>query len=130
MTAARLGLDHRGRPARPSSLASELVVLGVRSDLANVIGDAVRRLRSLEDDLENAARSLAERMDRLVDTIHAGYHVNELGEVQGRGGEVDRLCALRQAAIDNVKIVRSALGTNEPAKVLVNEFAFGPTGAL
>lgn len=45
--------------------------------------------------LVRAASSLSRDMERAVAHVEGGMSVNQLGEVQGRGNEVDRYCALR-----------------------------------
>lgn len=60
------------------------------------IQDAAREVEYARDRLVLAMRGLAERMTRCANNLvqDPGFIVNSLGEVQGQGGEVDRMCAL------------------------------------
>lgn len=71
--------------------------------MTNLIEDAKRTLQGTEADLVRNAKALIEDMNRLVSNIESGYHVNDLGEVQSRGTSIDRLCALRQERVNNLK---------------------------
>lgn len=50
--------------------------------------------------LKRAAESMIDKMMRLIANVDHDLTVNTLGEVQGRGLEVDRLCALRGQLFD------------------------------
>jgi hypothetical protein len=50
--------------------------------------------------LKRAAQDMIHQMERLIRNIDEGYTINTLGEVQGRGSEVDRLCAIRGTLFD------------------------------
>jgi hypothetical protein len=66
-----------------------------------LLEDAERAIVRARAGLTDKARSLAERMTRLAARLQAegtSASVNELGEVQGLGADVDRLCALLHAA--------------------------------
>lgn len=60
--------------------------------------ELVSRLRNLAFDLDRAAA-------RLERDPADGTAVNSLGEVQGRGGEVDRLCGIRAVLIEDAKCI-------------------------
>lgn len=61
------------------------------------------------DELVMAADSMARRMGTRSSHVDDGMTVNTLGEVQGSGSSLDRLCALRGEAISNVKRVAHTL---------------------
>ena len=51
-------------------------------------------LEGYRETLIGKARWLKEDMERLVRNLEEGSTINSIGEVQGRGGEIDRLCGL------------------------------------
>ena len=67
--------------------------------------------RSQRESLTRLARSMAERLTRLADGLEADadFSLNALGELQGNGVEVDRLCGTFAQARQTVKTLRSAL---------------------
>ena len=68
---------------------------------AYLLEDADRAVVRAHTALADKVSYLAERMTRLAARLQAegtGASVNELGEVQGLGADVDRLCALLHAA--------------------------------
>ena len=68
---------------------------------AYLLEDAERSVVRAHEALADKASYLAERMTRLAARLGsegANASVNELGEVQGLGADVDRLCALLHAA--------------------------------
>lgn len=64
-----------------------------RERLADAWGDEHEAHQSTVE-LRKKIGSLIERMMGALRTMDAGYRVNSLGEVQGGGMDVDRLCAL------------------------------------
>lgn len=59
----------------------------------NALFDLVQKREDRRKALQGAMRSLADRLAREADRLELhGSAVNTLGEVQGRGSEVDRLC--------------------------------------
>ncbi len=52
------------------------------------------RLEDYRTALVGKARWLAEDLQRLIQHLEEDSTINSLGEVQGRGGEIDRLCGL------------------------------------
>jgi hypothetical protein len=73
------------------------------SPLEIILTDARNDLLSAEDSLRRAAERLARRAERIGELLDAGYHVNELGEIQHAGAEVDRYCALREERIAGIR---------------------------
>jgi hypothetical protein len=55
--------------------------------------------KSLKDEVAWLQRDL----ERVTKHLEEGYHVNSLGEVQSRGSNIDRLCALREAFAENLR---------------------------
>jgi len=52
------------------------------------------RLAGYRETLIGKARWLKDDMERLIRNLEEGSTINSIGEVQGRGGEIDRLCGL------------------------------------
>lgn len=70
-------------------------------DLCLAIGEALNDVRFISAALQQRARHLAGDMAHLADrAIPEGQSVNSLGEVQGAGSEIDRLCGERKRAIE------------------------------
>lgn len=59
--------------------------------------EAALAYQDATDTVRSTALSIAQDMERVVRHLDEGYHVNSLGEVQGRGLDLDRACALREA---------------------------------
>lgn len=64
-----------------------------RERLADAWGDE-HEAHQATVELRKKISSLIDRMTGALRTMDAGYRVNSLGEVQGSGMDVDRLCAL------------------------------------
>ena len=62
------------------------------------LADALLEFEQIRARLQSAAQVLADDMARLQRRVDKGQTINSLGEVQGRGADVDRLCALLGAA--------------------------------
>jgi len=78
--------------ARPEQAA----VIGIttwRALLADAWA-AEHEAHELQLRLRVEVKSLRDRMDDTLNSLANGYAINSLGEVQGRGLDVDRLCAL------------------------------------
>ncbi|HEY1697935.1 MAG TPA: hypothetical protein VGG39_37505 [Polyangiaceae bacterium] len=85
-----------------------------RTDL--MMDDAVRPVARLHAELVDKATYLAERMTRLAERLGregVDASVNELGEVQCLGADVDRLCALLHAARVTRELVRRVVEAGE-----------------
>lgn len=67
-----------------------------KSPLSIMILNAIWALDSTAQNLCNAGQRLSEQMASMIDTVNKGQHVNSLGEVQSRGMDVDRYCALME----------------------------------
>jgi len=79
-----------------------------------MVADAEREVVQIHATLVRQARYLADRMAMLADRLeHEGVDrsVNELGEVQGLGADVDRSCALLHAARRTRDLVRRVVET-------------------
>src|SRR5579859_3415152 len=79
-----------------------------------MVADAEREVVQIHATLVRHARYLADRMATLADRLeHEGVDrsVNELGEVQGLGADVDRSCALLHAARRTRDLVRRVVET-------------------
>ncbi len=77
-----------------------------------MIEDAEREVARVHELLVTTASSLADRMTRLAERLERDgvvASVNELGEVQGLGANVDRLCALLDATRRTRDLVRLAV---------------------
>ena len=68
-----------------------------------VLDSARRDVERVEKELAHSARRLEADMRTLLERLDEDRAVNGLGEVQGRGFDVDRLCALRQAKLEEVQ---------------------------
>ena len=86
---------------------------------AYLLEDAERAVVRAHEALADKANYLAERMTRLAARLGsegANVSVNELGEVQGLGADVDRLCALLHAARQTRDLVRRVAEAAQEAR--------------
>jgi hypothetical protein len=51
-------------------------------------------VRYAEESLNQAAAVVIDRAQRLQERLQNGYSINDLGELQSSGSDVDRLCAV------------------------------------
>jgi hypothetical protein len=58
--------------------------------------EMARRLNSTEQSIRTRVAQMRSRLDRIESYLDADQNLNELGELQGSGGELDRLIAVRQ----------------------------------
>lgn len=58
------------------------------------------RIRSTEEDLRRKLVELRQTADRIERGLDEGLRLNDLGEIQRTGPEIDRLLALRQSYYD------------------------------
>ena len=65
----------------------------------------LNRLSDTSAALVAAAKAIAKRMETLASDVERGYHVNNLGELQGNGSKLDILCAERQMLAEHARIV-------------------------
>jgi hypothetical protein len=74
--------------------------------------DAQRQVEYSQERLTNAARSMSERMAELANKVknEPTAVINSLGELQGRGPDLDRLCAEFESAKDHVKAIKYIIG--------------------
>lgn len=59
-----------------------------------------RRRADVEDQIRRLSVTIEEQMQGIRDKLDRDLHLNSLGELQGRGPELDRLVALREELID------------------------------
>ncbi len=86
---------------------------------AYLLEDAERAVVRAHEALADKASYLAERMTRLAARLGSeggNASVNELGEVQGLGADVDRLCALLHAARQTRDLVRRVAEAAQEAR--------------
>ena len=86
---------------------------------AYLLEDAERAVVRAHEMLVDKVGYLGERMTRLaacLGTEGADASVNELGEVQGLGSDVDRLCALLHAARQTRDLVRRVAEVAQEAR--------------
>lgn len=81
-----------------------------------LVQNAEREVARIHESLTCRARELADRMARLAvrlerDGVNAS--INELGEVQCLGPEIDRECALLRAALTHATALRLAVQVAE-----------------
>ena len=84
---------------------------------------------SIDEQLITTAKDVATTMERLIARVDEGGRLNSLGELQGRGPELDRLCATREAQSKNVvhmaaRLVRWGLATMEEVHSLLEGTPF------
>lgn len=86
---------------------------------AYLLEDAERAVVRAHEMLAEKVSYLGERMTRLASRLGsegADASVNELGEVQGLGADVDRLCALLHAARQTRDLVRRVANAAQEAR--------------
>jgi hypothetical protein len=89
------------------------------NETAYLLEDAERAVVRAHEALADKASYLAERMTRLAARLGsegASASINELGEVQGLGSDVDRLCALLHAARQTRDLVRRVADAAQEAR--------------
>ena len=64
-------------------------------------------LNRAEKQLVTKAESLARSMTQVASTVVKGGSTNSLGEVQGQGQELDRLCALRDQLTQQLQLLKA-----------------------
>jgi hypothetical protein len=85
--------------------------------LAGLLHDARREYEAAVNKLDSKAGWIIEKMERLQasiarsrETEPATLSVNEIGELQGQGPELDRLCATVCARREHVRRLTEVLG--------------------
>ena len=73
--------------------------------------DAERRRAELIGEM----RDLANRLNQAADRLDEDGHVNGLGVVQHRGSEIDRLCGVYRALVQNAERMQKAAGIDPNA---------------
>lgn len=84
--------------------------------LADMLADAEHDYRTTAGNLADTMRNLAEQMERSAETADAiaradrddthGTGISSLGEIQGRGMDVDRRCAELAFRLETLKRLR------------------------
>lgn len=74
-----------------------------------LLDHADREVRSTKKQLVDKMRDLADDLTRAADRLERNGTFNSLGEVQGSGREVDRLCAVLREKENAFKTVKNAL---------------------
>jgi hypothetical protein len=90
--------------------------MNAASKLEAMIQSTQMKIESLSSELASEAADLASRMSRLVTRLEEGSSINALGEVQRRGAEVDRLCALLDAEQKNLVMLNWMSEDSEVAR--------------
>lgn len=75
----------------------------------NALDNAQREQEYIKEQLLHAARTISDDMIMLTKHLNEGHVVNSLGELQSRGSNLDRLCALYAAAEERVGSYRYVL---------------------
>lgn len=81
-------------------------------DTLAALVSAVRRYQHLGRELTRWAQTLRDDMDAVIKRVADGRGVNSLGEVQSTGLQVDRLCALREAKADEIRVLAHLVGVD------------------
>lgn len=112
----------------PFEIMRLLVEAGIDSRLADVLVSPATRFVDLTVQLRAEAARLSARMLELTERLDNGAIINSLGEVQSRGADIDRLCALRAASTDDIRrsayVLRESLERPDLAEVLLSVFTF------
>ena len=74
--------------------------------MTGIIHDLQRRIERIEEDIESKSRAIRRTLDRVDHHIIEGLRLNELGEIQRDGVDLDRLIALRQQAYDTLGMLQ------------------------
>ena len=90
--------------------------MNAASKLEAMIQSSKMKIENLSSELANEAADLASRMNKLVLRLEEGSSINALGEVQRRGAEVDRLCALLDAEQKNLVMLNWMSEDSEVAR--------------
>lgn len=81
----------------------------------DLLNQSVKSVVRLENEMARKAEQLKRDLDGLVWALSKGLNVNELGVVQGKGQDLDRLCALRQAKGEQVQELAWLMNLDAPA---------------
>ena len=65
-----------------------------------------RQIGSVEETIRYRAAGIREDLDRTIRGLDEGLHLNDLGEIQGRAGDLDRLVGIREALNELRNIAR------------------------
>ena len=66
------------------------------------------KVEDYKEQLVDKARWLIDDLERLIQHLEEGSTINSLGEVQGKGSEIDRLCGLYMQTRDLAEEMRQA----------------------
>ncbi|MFO8012076.1 MAG: hypothetical protein R6X20_02105 [Phycisphaerae bacterium] len=88
---------------------------GDHSEALEVATDITCDAERRRDELIGEMRDLADRLQQAADRLDEDGHVNGLGVVQHRGGEIDRLCGVYRALVQNAERMQKAAGIDPNA---------------
>ncbi len=71
------------------------------------------KVEDYKEQLVAKARCLIDDLERMIRHLEEGNSVNSLGEVQGRGSEIDRLCGLYMQTRELAEEMRQARAADE-----------------
>jgi hypothetical protein len=113
-------------PENFADLGWQLQEYGVPQAIVDATIDAVRAFLTTREQLLRGMNSLAAKMADDARLLNAwpARHVNELGEVQGRGRDIDSLCAQLEQQRRWVVTLASICERQTPEEVIVD------TGAM
>lgn len=67
----------------------------------------------IEDSLRRRVAQVRHDLDRIVSQLDKDNHLNELGEIQNAGNDIDRLCGMRQALVRQQQMVKFLIAKAE-----------------
>lgn len=93
-----------------STPVDELMMERMRGDyelneVESLAINAIRRFADASGDLLRATHSLEQTATKVRRALEQGFHVNQLGELQGDGARFDMLCAMRQERLESAKAI-------------------------
>lgn len=80
----------------------ELKNTGLTERQAFAVVEANRQIARLETQIEDSGATITDRVERSIRIMNDGGSLNELGELQSRATEFDRLIAQRAQALDGM----------------------------
>lgn len=104
-----------GRLLAALNTMNEQIAAGVPEVLAELLFSAEQAVEDADRQLAQAARKVQDRAASVLSAVEKGHHVNSLGELQQAGPDLDRACALRQAAVENRNRLVGAIRRSQEA---------------
>jgi hypothetical protein len=83
--------------------------LSCSSPIDSFIFQLALDLNTVEKQLVAQAESISRKMNQVAASVRAGGSTNSLGEVQGAGQELDRLCQLRATFTEQMRVLKAVL---------------------